>query len=75
MRPTSGLDTISEITAWTAVAVCDAISDAYGFECNINWVNDLLMNRMKIAGILTELSVEGESGHRERRNRYRHQCK
>lgn len=65
MRPTSGLDTISEITAWTAVAVCDAISDAYGFECNIKWVNDLLMNRMKIAGILTELSVEGESGHIE----------
>lgn len=62
MRPVTGIEKISEITCWTAVAVCQAIKDAYGFEPQIKWVNDVLMNRMKICGILTEASVEAESG-------------
>ena len=61
-RPESGFDKISDLTSWTAVAVADAIKRAYGFEPQIKWVNDLLMNRKKICGILTEVSVEGESG-------------
>ena len=62
MRPASGIEKISEITCWTAVAVCDAINECYGFEPDIKWVNDILMNRMKICGILTEASFEAESG-------------
>lgn len=62
LRPKTGIEKISEITCWTAVAVCDAIKEAYGFDSSIKWVNDVLMNRMKICGILTEASVEAESG-------------
>lgn len=62
-KPESGFDKISDLTSWTAVAVADAIRTAYGLDSNIKWVNDLLMNRKKICGILTEASVEGESGY------------
>lgn len=62
MRPVTGIDKISEITCWAAVAVCEAIKDCYGLDTNIKWVNDVLMNRLKICGILTEASVEAESG-------------
>ncbi len=62
MRPSTGIDRISEITCWASVAVCKAIKDCYGLDTQIKWVNDVLMNRMKICGILTEASVEAESG-------------
>ena len=62
LKPESGFDKISDLTSWTAVAIADAIRNAYGLDSNIKWVNDLLMNRKKICGILTEASVEGESG-------------
>ena len=62
LRPDSGFDKISDLTSWTAVAVADAVKNAYGIDTRIKWVNDLLMNRKKICGILTEASVEGESG-------------
>ena len=62
-KPESGFDKISDLTSWTAVAVADAIRNAYGFDSRIKWVNDLLMNKKKICGILTEASVEGESGY------------
>ena len=61
-RPESGFGKISDLTSWTAVAVADAVKNAYGLDTQIKWVNDLLMNRKKICGILTEVSVEGESG-------------
>lgn len=61
-KPESGFDKISDLTSWTAVAVADAIKNSYGLDSQIKWVNDLLINRKKICGILTEVSVEGESG-------------
>ena len=62
IRPEAGFEKISDLTSWTAVATCDAIKNAYGIETQIKWVNDLVLNRKKICGILTEASVEGESG-------------
>ncbi len=53
---------VSEITAWGAVAVREAIQEVCGISCGIKWVNDLVVDRKKVCGILTELSVEGESG-------------
>ncbi len=61
-KPESGFDKISNLTSWTAIAVSDAIFNAYGIDSQVKWVNDLLMNRKKICGILTEVTVEGESG-------------
>ena len=50
------------LTAWVAVAVCDAIEDATGLRPGIKWTNDIIMNGRKVCGILTEMSIEGESG-------------
>ena len=61
-KPDSGLNRIADLTSWTAVAVCDAIYNAYGIDTKIKWVNDIVLNRKKICGILTEATVEGESG-------------
>ena len=62
LKPVSGFNKVSDLTSWTAVAVSDAIKCACGLDAQIKWVNDLLLNRKKICGILTEVSVEGESG-------------
>lgn len=63
VRPKSRIDEISTITAWTAVAISNAINNVFGVKPDIKWVNDLLINKKKICGILTELSLETESGH------------
>lgn len=52
-----------EITAWTAVATNNAIEEVCGVRAGIKWVNDLVIDRKKICGILTEMSVESESGY------------
>lgn len=62
IRPTTRIDEISTITAWTAVAISNAIYTVSGFKPSIKWVNDLILNKKKICGILTELSLETESG-------------
>ena len=51
------------LTAWTAVSVCDAVQEVCGVRPGIKWVNDLILSSQKVGGILTELSVEAESGH------------
>lgn len=50
------------ITLAAAVAVCRAIHDTAGFLPTIKWVNDVWMHDKKLCGILTEASIEGESG-------------
>ena len=50
------------LTAWTAVAILQAISRVTGFTPGIKWVNDLVSNGRKLCGILTEMSVESETG-------------
>lgn len=52
----------STITAYAAVAVCDGIEAACGVRPGIKWTNDIVLDGRKLAGILTELAVEGESG-------------
>lgn len=62
-RPDSLPADIVEITAWTAVAVNNAIQSVCGMRAGIKWVNDLIFNQRKVCGILTEMSVESESGY------------
>ena len=50
------------ITAWVAVATIRAIEKATGIQPQVKWVNDIILNGKKIGGILTEMSVESESG-------------
>lgn len=63
LRPDCMPKECTTITAWTAVAISSAIEKVAGINVDIKWVNDLFLNQKKIAGILTELSVESESGH------------
>lgn len=62
MRPSISPADASCITAWTAVAVCRAIRRSCGIAPSIKWVNDLVADRKKITGILTEMTLESESG-------------
>lgn len=49
-------------TAFVAVAVCDGIEAACGVRPGIKWTNDIVLGGKKLAGILTEMAVEGETG-------------
>ncbi len=50
------------ITTIAAVAVCEAIEEVSGEPAQIKWVNDIFMNGKKVCGILTEASLDMESG-------------
>lgn len=62
-RPNCTPPECTTITAWTAVAVARAIYRVTNIHPSIKWVNDLFLNRKKICGILSEMSVENEGGH------------
>ncbi len=51
------------ITAAAAVAVCEAIETLSNKTPKIKWVNDILIDSKKVCGILTEGSVNMESGN------------
>ena len=51
------------ITAWTAISIARAVQRVCGVNVGIKWVNDLILNTKKICGILTEMSIESESGN------------
>ena len=56
-------ENITPVTAFAAVTVCDSIEAVTGKEPKIKWVNDVVLNRKKICGILTESISDLESGH------------
>ncbi len=62
LRPACPPEALMSLTAQAAVAVRQALRESCGAEPDIKWVNDLLLNGRKICGILTELSIEAESG-------------
>lgn len=62
LKPNVPLDQVSQLTAWTAVAVCRAIEEVCGVRPQIKWPNDVLMDGKKLCGILTEMGVEAETG-------------
>lgn len=61
LRPEIPPEDAAQLTAWTSVAMCRAVERTCGVRPGIKWVNDLVLNRRKLGGILTELTVEGES--------------
>ena len=62
LRPDAPLQDFRCITAMTAVAAADAVEQVTGIRPRIKWPNDLVLHGRKIAGILTEMSLEGETG-------------
>lgn len=63
LRPNCEVAKLPEITAWSAVAVARAIEKVANTKVDIKWVNDILMHGKKVCGILTEMAMEGETGH------------
>ena len=62
-RPDCAPEQLLPLTALSAVAVCRAIQQVCGAQAQIKWPNDLVLSGRKLAGILTEMALEGESGH------------
>jgi len=58
LRPAQDMETLSNLTAWVAVAVCDGVERACGVRPEIKWINDIILNGKKLGGILTELGLE-----------------
>lgn len=62
LHPTLPVSQIQFVTIAAAVAAAEAIEQTAGFSPQIKWVNDVLMEERKLCGILTEASIEGETG-------------
>lgn len=57
VRPNLPAIDVPELTAWTAVAVCNGIEAAWGKRPQVKWINDIIADRRKLGGILTELAL------------------
>ncbi len=57
VRPNIPAIDAPELTAWTAVAVCDGIQAAWGKRPRVKWINDIIADNRKLGGILTELAL------------------
>lgn len=55
LRYNAPADALMHLTCAAAVAACDAVNQATGLTPGIKWTNDLVYNKRKLAGILTEL--------------------
>jgi BirA family biotin operon repressor/biotin-[acetyl-CoA-carboxylase] ligase len=62
LRPDLPPERLLPVTALTGVAVCTAIEEVCGVRPGLKWPNDPVLGNKKVCGILTELSLEGESG-------------
>ena len=62
LRCSAAPDRLMHLTCVAAEATRRAILDAFGLETGIKWTNDLVCGEKKLCGILTELSVEAETG-------------
>ena len=62
LRPDCRPEELMHLTCAAAVYLCDAVESAVGIRPGIKWINDLVYEKRKIAGILTELSVSTYTG-------------
>ena len=53
LSPKADLSEIPLITSAAAAAVCETV-ESFGKNANIKWVNDIIMNKKKVCGILSE---------------------
>ena len=62
-RPDAPPERLMHLTCAVAEVLCDGVEAASGLRPGIKWTNDLVSGGRKLCGILTELSLEAESGH------------
>ena len=60
LRPHCPAQQLMHLTCAAAVAACDAIEALTGTRPGIKWINDLVLENRKLAGILTELGFTGD---------------
>ena len=53
----------SVLTLLTGIAIAEAIEEVTDVEVGIKWPNDILLNRKKLVGILTEMDCDMEQIH------------
>lgn len=60
LRPNCIPSQLMHLTCAAACAACDAIEEAAGFRPGIKWINDIVYQKRKLAGILTEMSLDAQ---------------
>lgn len=62
LRPNCPAGQLMHLTCAAAVTVCRAIKKTAGIQAGVKWVNDLVWDKRKLGGILTELSLDPTTG-------------
>jgi len=62
LRPNCTPDQLMHLTCAVGVAVCDAVEAVSGIRPGIKWINDLVWNKRKLGGILTEMAADPKTG-------------
>ena len=62
LRPPLPPDRLPPVTALAGVSVCAAVERVCGLCPGMKWPNDPVLNGKKLCGILTEMSLEAETG-------------
>lgn len=57
LKPDFPAESASQVTILAALAAADAIRNVTNLDCQIKWPNDLVLNRRKVCGILTEMGA------------------
>lgn len=57
LRPICSPEMLMHLTCAAACAACDAIEKSAGFRPGIKWTNDIVYQKRKLAGILTEMGL------------------
>ena len=60
LRPKIDPTNASMLTLIAAMAVARGIEDETGLKAGIKWPNDVIINRKKVSGILTEMSAQAD---------------
>ena len=62
LRPEMEPQRLMPVTAMAGIAVADAVEVVCGVRPGLKWPNDPVIGNKKLCGILTEMSLEGETG-------------
>lgn len=62
LRPSLPPERLLPVTALAGVAVCDAVEEVCGLRPGLKWPNDPVLHGKKLCGILTELTMDPDTG-------------
>ena len=63
LRPEIAPQKASMLTLVMALAVAEGLHEAVGVDAEIKWPNDIILNKKKVCGILTEMQADVEKIH------------